>query len=496
MRGRCRTALAPRHGASAWHRLPTLALLLAAACSRESSRDVASSVPAGVAQSWVTTPDRAQLLARQPDVSWSAVDDDAATPDMVRITVDTAQRFQEIAGFGAALTDASAWLLVQRLAPAPRTALLRELFSERDGIGLGMVRITIGASDFSRSHYTFDDVEPGARDDSLTRFSMAPHHAEVLPLLRAIRDIQPAVQVMATPWSAPAWMKTTQSLYKGTLRDDAYPAFAEYLARALDGYAREGVPVDFLSVQNEPQHEPEDYPGMRFDAPQRARFIGQHLGPLLQRRGSATRLLDWDHNWDAPDSPSGVLADTVARRFVSGVAWHCYAGDVSAQSRVHEAHPDKDTWFTECSGGAWAPNFGDNLRWNVRTLIIGTTRHWARGVMLWNLVLDERHGPHAGGCNDCRGVVTIDSVTGGVTRNEEYYALAHASRFVRRGARRVASTTGARDVETVAFQNPDGSKILIAVNASGTARRIALVAGARRAILPLPAGAVSTTVWR
>jgi len=235
---------------------------------------------------------------------------------------------------------------------------------------------------------------------------------------------------------------------------------------------------------------------MRFDPPQRARFIGQHLGPRMRRRGLRTHLLDWDHNWDAPESSLGVLSDTLARRFVSGVAWHCYAGDVSAQSRVHEAHPDTDTWFTECAGGAWAPNFGDNLRWNVRTLVIGTTRHWARGVMLWNLALDERHGPHAGGCNDCRGVVTIDAATGAVTRNEEYYALAHASRFVRRGARRVASSTGTDGIETVAFHNPDGSKVLIAVNLSDTARRIALGAAARRALIPLPAGAVSTVTWR
>lgn len=485
----CGVSLAP---------LPALhvALLLTAACTRGTVPDATTIPPAGIVRSWVTTPDRAQLLVRQPDVPWRLPDAAADTQGIVAITVDTTQRYQAIAGFGAALTDASAWLLSQRLTAAQRSALLRELFAERDGIGLGMVRITIGASDFSRSHYTFDDVAHGTRDDSLAHFSMAPHGADVIPTLRAIRAIQPGLQVMATPWSAPAWMKSTQSLYKGTLREDAYPAFAAYLVRALEGYAREGVRVDLLSVQNEPQHEPDDYPGMRFDPPQRARFFGQHLGPLMQRRGLRTQLLDWDHNWDAPESPLGVLSDTLARRFVSGVAWHCYAGDVSAQSRVHEAHPDTDTWFTECSGGAWAPNFGDNLRWNVRTLVIGTTRHWARGVMLWNLALDERHGPHAGGCNDCRGVVTINAATGAVTRNEEYYALAHASRFVRRGARRVASSTGTDGVETVAFHNPDGSKVLIAVNLSDTARRIALDAAARRALIPLPAGAVSTITWR
>jgi glucosylceramidase len=157
---------------------------------------------------------------------------------------------------------------------------------------------------------------------------------------------------------------------------------------------------------------------------------------------------------------------------------------------VHDAHPDKDTWFTECSGGAWAPNFGDNLKWNVRTLIVGATRHWARGVMLWNLALDERHGPHAGGCNDCRGVVTIDSATGAVTRNEEYYALAHASRFVRPGAVRIASSSGVNDIETVAFRNREPSPSTRRMWRTRSRSR------QRGRFVTLPAGAVATYRWR
>jgi glucosylceramidase len=190
-----------------------------------------------------------------------------------------------------------------------------------------------------------------------------------------------------------------------------------------------------------------------------------------------------------------VLADPIARRYVSGVAWHCYAGDVSAQSTVHDAHPDKDAYFTECSGGAWAPRWADNLMWNTRTLIIGATRGWARGVLLWNLALDESHGPHRGGCRDCRGVVTIDRKTGAVTRNVEYYALAHASRFVRRGARRIASTTIAGAIETVAFMNTDGSIALVAVNAAPAERAFAVQFRADLFRYRLPAGAVATFTW-
>lgn len=471
-------------------------LLTVANCTR--SRDATPTQSARV-ESWLTTPDRAQLLARQPDLAidsiTAAASRDTARGRVIRIAIDSTQSFQSMVGFGAALTDASAWLIQTRLTASQREALLRELFSPDSGMALGMVRLTVGGSDFSRSHYTFNDVPAGARDDSLARFSIAPNQTDVLPVVKAIRAINPQLWVMATPWSAPAWMKSYGSLYKGTLRRDAYAPFAEYLRRYVEAYAAEGVPIALLSVQNEPHNEPDDYPGMRFTASQRAEFVGTHLGPLFASRNVTTQIVDWDHNWDAPESPLGVLGDTLARRYVSGVAWHCYAGDVSAQSRVHDAHPDKDTWFTECSGGAWAPNFGDNLRWNVRTLVIGATRHWARGVMLWNLALDERHGPHAGGCNDCRGVVTLDSATGAVTRNEEYYALAHASRFVRRGARRIASTGGVDDVETVAFRNTDGSTVLLAVNSATVPRALAVQGGGRGFRATIPAGSVVTYRW-
>lgn len=448
----------------------------------------------GPAQAWITTPDRTRLLARQPDIGRS--DDDGAPA--TQVVIDTRRTYQSMLGFGAAITDASAWLIQTRLTAAQRERLLQELYGrQEDGVGFSVARLTIGASDYSRTHYTLDDIAPGTRDDGMAQFSIAPNRADVLPVIQRALAINPALVIMATPWSAPAWMKSNHALLKGTLRPDAYPAYAEYLRRYVAAYEREGVPIAALSIQNEPHHEPADYPGMRFEAPQRAEFIGRHLGPLFARHGVRTALLDWDHNWDAPESPLAVLGDSVARRYVRGVAWHCYAGDAAAQSRVHDAFPDTEVWFTECAGGNWAPDFGDNLAWNTRTLIIGATRNWARTVMLWNVALDEQHGPHLGGCNDCRGVVTIDRATGRVTRNEEYYALAHASRFVRPGAVRVASTTGIDDIETVAFRNrDDGSLVLVAVNPAKVARALALRVRGQTYRTQLPAGAVATYVWR
>jgi glucosylceramidase len=454
-------------------------LLLASACGRQP----------GVAI-WVTTGDQSKLLSREPDVAFSTRDV-AGVPTIV---VDDTTKYQEMVGFGAAITDAAAFN-INRLAPERREALLRDLFDPDSGIGLNFTRLTIGASDFSPRHYSFDDMPPGQRDPTLAKFSIDPNRADVLPVVQRALAINPQLKIVASPWSAPGWMKTSGSLIKGTLWPNSYGFFAAYLLRYVEAYDSLGVPIYALTVQNEPHFAPSNYPGMRLDPPDRARLIGAYLGPRLARRPNAPLILEWDHNWDEPDAPLRVLADSVARRYVAGVAWHCYGGDVSAQSKVHDVYPTVDTYFTECSGGEWAQSFADNLVWNVRTLIIGATRNWARGVLLWNLALDELHGPYTGGCTNCRGVVTINSQTGAVTRNVEYYALAHASRFVRRGARRIESTSVVAGIETVAFRNLDSSTVLIAVNTDVAERRFAVRWRGKTLQYLLPAGAVATLRW-
>jgi glucosylceramidase len=448
-------------------------------------------VPEGDVEVWLTTGDRTKLLSRERNLAFTAADLSAPAT----IVVNPDEVFQEMVGFGASITDASAILIQETLSDAARDALMRELFGRDGGIGLSFTRLTVGASDFSPTHYSFDDVPAGETDFALEHFSIEPNRAAVLPTVKQALAINPQLRVMASPWSAPGWMKTTGSLIKGTLRDDAYGAFAEYWVRYIEAYEAEGVPIWAITVQNEPHFEPENYPGMRLDPPQRARFLRDHLGPAFAREGIGTLVFDWDHNWDQPESPLAVLADAGARQYVDGVAWHCYGGEVSAQSAVHDAYPEIDAYFTECSGGGWAPNFGDNLKWFTSTLIIGSTRHWARGVLLWNLALDENHGPHLGGCGDCRGVVTIDSRTGAVTRNEEYYALGHASRFVLPGARRIGSTSGVTGLESVAFRNPDGSTALIVVNTADAARTFRVREGIESLLYTLPAGAVVTLRW-
>ena len=448
-------------------------------------------IPASVAQAWITTADQSRLLARQPDIRIRS--ESNASP--VVIDVDERTSYQGMIGFGAAMTDASAYLIQHKLG-AQRDAILHELFGRNPGIGLSFMRVPMGASDFSTHDYSYDDMPAGETDSTLARFSLDEDRADKLPALKAALTINPQLKLVASPWSLPGWMKTTGSLIKGTMRPEFYDSFAEYFRRFIEGYGAEGVPIFAVTLQNEPAYEPDNYPGMRLDPPVRAELIGKHLGPLFARTGIQALILDWDHNWDLPSSPLAVLADSAARKYVNAVAWHCYAGDVNVQENVHSAYPTKDAYFTECSGGGWAPVWADNLKFVVGTLIIGSTRGWSKGVALWNLALDENSGPHLGGCGNCRGVITINSGTGSVTRNVEYYALAHASQFVRPGAHRIASTTNVGGLQSVAFKNADdGSKVLILLNTAPTEVSLGVHFSGKTILYTLPAGAVVTLRW-
>ncbi|HTN41160.1 MAG TPA: glycosyl hydrolase, partial [Asticcacaulis sp.] len=357
-------------------------------------------VHAGPVKVWETDADQSKLLAPQVDIDFGEASGTV-------ITVDPARTYQTMVGFGASMTDASVWLIRNKMTTRQRDALMRDLFGA-EGLNFSFTRLTIGASDFSRAHYSYDDMPKGERDPEMAHFSIDAAKVDVIPAMKQALALNPKLTVMASPWSAPGWMKTTDSLIQGSLKPEAYPYFADYLSRYLKDMRAEGVDITLLTLQNEPGFEPDSYPGMRVEPASRAAFIGGFLGPKLAADGGTTKILDYDHNWDLPSSPLAVLGDAKASPYVAGVAWHCYAGDVAAQGPVHDAYPDKDAYFTECSGGEWAPKFDETFGWTVKNLIIGSTRNWAKGVLMWNLALDENFGPHKGGCGDCRGIVTIN----------------------------------------------------------------------------------------
>lgn len=441
---------------------------------------------------WLTTNDRRLRLQREPDLLPDPPPGADARPD---IAIDTTRTFQTITGFGAALTDASAWLIHQRLDAAQRQVLLDDLFGPPPGLGLDILRVTIGASDFSKTQYTLDDMPKGKTDPDLQHFSFAPELVDVVPTLHAIRAVNPHLRIFASPWSAPPWMKSPDQFAGGMLYAMYEKVFAQYLLRVVDAYAAQGLPLWAITIQNEPSYRPWDYPGMLVDPVARARIIGRYLGPELAKRQPRTLILGWDHNWDQPGQPLKVLGNAAARPYIGGIAWHCYGGEPSAQSEVHDAYPDKGAWLTECSGGGWMQH--GELLWLARKVLTGSLRNWARGVVYWNLALDEKHGPHSGGCGNCSGLVTIDAKTGAVSRTDEYYAFAHFSRFVLPGAQRVWSNATGGGLDNVAFRNAhDGTLVLVAVNSSQWARAISVVQDAMAFHYTMPAESVATFVWQ
>lgn len=446
-----------------------------------------------IVQVWLSTADRSLRLAQQPDLVADGHDTGKSPSDVV---VDITHKYQTMTGFGAALTDSSAWLLQNKMSASQRIALLQELFGPPPGLNFNMLRITIGASDFSLQHYTLDDMPAGQLDPDLQHFNVVALQSDVIPVLHDMLAIHPGLLIIASSWSAPAWMKTSANVISGTLFEQYEATYANYLVRFVDAFRGYGIPIFALTVQNEPTFEPLTYPGMELPADARARIIGKYLGPALARRKPATVILGWDHNWDLPDQPLSVLADPDARRYIAGIAWHCYRGDPSAQTTVHRAFPQKDVYLTECSGGDWPSAKNGELLLFARNIIMVSITNWARGAIYWNLVLDENHGPHAGGCDLCKGVVTVDSGTGTISRNDEYYAFAHFSRFVLPGAARVKSGNTNEGVHEVAFQNQDdGSVVLVAVNGNTKTNRLSVKQGSLRFEYDLPASSVATFVW-
>lgn len=444
----------------------------------------------GTVHVWVTSGDKSRLLAAQEDIQLI----DNPTTAYPSITVNPAEQYQEIEGFGAALTGSSAYVINQ-LSGSQKTALLQELFDAEDGIGISYLRLTIGASDFSLSDFTYDDMPSGQADTNLDNFSIAQDQVNIIPVLQHILTYNSGIKILGSPWSAPAWMKTNQSLYGGKLQTQYYQVYANYFKKYIEAYAGSGITIDAITPQNEPLHE-SGYPTMKMEAAEQANFIKTALGPTFANNGITTKIIAYDHNFDVPAYPLAVLADADANQYVTGSAFHAYAGDVSAMSQVHNAYPSKGVYFTEISGGAWSPDFTGNLNWYVRNILIGSVRNWSKTVLFWNLALNDNHGPTNNGCTDCRGVVTVNA-SGTATFNEEYYAIGHFSKFVKPGAHRIASTTfdGSTGLSNVAFQNPDGSKVLVVLNESPSTKTFSVVVGANRFDYTIPQESVSTITW-
>jgi glucosylceramidase len=411
------------------------------------------------------------------------------------IAVDDSRKYQQIDGFGASLTDSSAWLLWHKLTDQQRKEVLEKLFSRSKGIGLSVLRQPMGASDFALEEYSYDDVPPGETDPELKKFSIDHDRAYIIPILRDALALNPQLKIIASPWSPPGWMKTSDSMIQGALLPSAYAPMSKYFVKFIQAYEASGVPIFAVTMQNEPLNIPNDYPGLGMTAVEQTVFLRDHLAPAFRDAGLKTKIMVFDHNWDLIDFPIKVLSDPRAAAAAAGTAIHCYGGTVTAQSELHNRFPDKDIWLTECSGGEWQK--GKLLEQQAR-LIIGATRNWAKSVVLWNLALNQDHKPYLGGCTTCRGVITVnDSVAPSqVIETVDFTALAHASKFVEPGAYRIDSDSfGEGSLEDVAFRNLDGSIVLLVLNSANTPATFNIEWKGKYASYKLGSAAVATFRW-
>jgi glucosylceramidase len=412
----------------------------------------------------------------------------------VSIRIDPSQRFQQMEGFGASLTESSASLITTAMSPAQRSALMQTLFNRNTGGGLSFLRQPMGSSDFALSNYSYNDIPTGQADYALAQFSIARDQQTIVPLLQQARALNLSLRLMGTPWSPPAWMKTTGQVHGGHLKDSTsiYESYANYFVKYAQAYEAAGLPIDYVSMQNEPWYETQSYPSMRMEPAEQARLI-KLVGPKFAAAGIGTKVLGWDHNWgEAGQFVPQLMADTEAAAYIDGIAFHGYSGNVSAQTAIRNLYPDKGIFFTEVTSTLANTNFAGDLMWDMQNLIVGGPRNWSKSVVRWNLALDQNGNPKQSGAPaGMRGLVTINSNTGQVTLNGEYYSLAHLSKFVVPGAYRVASD----DEKSVAFVNPDGSDAVVAYNDAGAPKDVVLRWKGRMMPYRLPALSVATFAW-
>lgn len=436
---------------------------------------------------WITNPGRGVLFRSYKSVAFFSDDQNSYQ----NIAIDPSVTYQTIDGFGNCLTGGSA-IVLNKMAPAERSALLNELFStEANGIGISYLRISIGASDLSDRVFSYDDLPEGETDTDMLKFSLDAEKTDLIPVLKEILAINPSVKILGSPWSAPLWMKTAYSSIGGSLKKEYFDAYAKYFVKYIQGMKKEGITIDAITIQNEPLYAGNN-PSMYMSAEDQALFISQNLGPAFVAAGITTKIIAYDHNASNPEYPIAVLGNTDAAKYVDGSAFHLYGGPVTALSSVHNAFPDKNIYFTEQWVGA-PGNLAGDLKWHVENLIIGATRNWSKNVLEWNLASDPYYKPHTdGGCDQCLGTVTINGNS--FSRNPAYYILAHSAKLVRPGSERIESGLSPY-LPNVAFITPEGKKVVIVVNTASTEKKFNLLFNGKTALLSLDPGAVGTFSW-
>ncbi|MCX2450818.1 glucosylceramidase [Pedobacter sp. PLR] len=463
--------------------LSVIAALALGSCA--SKKDVPAT--AGV-ESWITNGDRSALLEKQK----TPLHFSTAMNNNINIVVDDQQRYQTMDGFGYTLTGGSASLM-NGLPAAEKKAMLKEIFSTAgNGIGISYLRLSVGASDLSAETFTYNEMPAGQTDPELKNFSIEKEMKDLVPMLKEIIAINPKLRIMGSPWTAPTWMKDNQAYRGGSLKPEYYQAYAKYFVKYIEAMKAQGIIIDAVTIQNEPLH-PGNNPSMYMTPQDQANFIKTALGPVFKAAGIKTKIIIYDHNADRPDYPITILNDPEANQYIDGSAFHLYGGQISALSKVHEAFPNKNLYFTEQWVGG-PGNFAEDLKWHVSTLMTGAPRNWSKTVLEWNLAADPQYRPFTpdGGCTSCLGAITIDGKTW--SKNIAYYSIGHTSKFVSPGSVRIASNQNDK-IQNVAYQTPEGKLVLVTMNNSPETQTFNIKYNGQVVSTTLAAGSAGTYTW-
>ena len=442
--------------------------------------------PAQVAM-WLTQADQSVLFKRQAGLRFTAT----SNADPI-IALDTTQTYQTMDGFGYTLTGGSAQLM-GRMSAASRAALIKELFAtDSTSLGISYLRVSIGASDLSDRVYTYDDA--AQPDPTLANFSLAPDQTYLIPVLKEILAVNPAVKILGSPWTPPLWMKSNNNAKGGNLLPQYYDAYARYFVKYVQAMQAQGIAIDAVTLQNEPLN-PNNNPSLYMTGAQQATFIKNNVGPAFRAAGLATKIIAYDHNPDTDglNFVNAVLGDADASAYVDGTGFHLYNGTaISTLGNVRRQYPNKNIYFTE----QWTQangSFAGDLYWHVSNLEIGAPLNWSRNVLEWNLASDPTTSIHTpGGCTDCLGAITINGDA--VSRNVAYYSVAHSSKFVRPGSVRVGASAAVGSLLSVAYKTPGGKRVLVVVN-GGATQKFNIQYKGKLASTSLNSGAVATYIW-
>ena len=419
------------------------------------------------------------------------------TETEISIFINPNKTFQEFWGIGGAITDASAEVFA-KLSKQRQDEFLTAYYDKDAGIGYSLARTTIHSSDFASESYTY--IEEG--DKTLGTFSIEHDKTFRMPLIKqAIDYAGGSLPLYASPWSAPAFMKTNNNMLKGgSLLPEYFDIWATYYTKFIKAYEKEGIPIWGITIQNEPMAT-QRWESMIYTAEEERDFLKNHLGPIMEKEGLGDKnIVVWDHNRDLISHRANtIFEDKEAMKYAWGIGFHWYE-DWTGGETMHdnlanftESYPDMKLLFTEGTNEKFSAEkyqYWPNAERYGRSMIMDFNRGTV-GWTDWNILLDHHGGPNHVE-NFCFAPIHANTSTDELIFTPTYYYIGHFSKFIRPNALRVSATSSRSPLLTTAFKNVDGSLVTVVMNQSDNNITYNYIIEDRATKVSIPARAMQT----